>query len=314
MKVHIIYHREDLDGKSSASIIQYFLPEGTEIEFIGYNYEEDYAFLDAIPDASIVYQVDCSFPNEIIEKLMKRVDFRWIDHHQSAVDRIKGTEIEKCKGIRVIGKAACELTWEWCAKNLSEDNKPLPAIIKYLGRKDVWDQSYFPKAMYLDVSLTSLDLDPSEENRSKWKLLLEASEEELNNNVERGKKIWKYLTRTWSNELPKMAIKLLFGSQQKYYKVVCSNHDKGSCFFDDYEEEHDFKMAFWVESDCMIHYSLYCDKDGLDMVKACEIMGEEGKHGSFGGHAQAASFMSDKLPWDLPNVALADDEEPKPEE
>ena len=309
---YVIYHREDLDGKGSASILQYFLKE--DLEFIGYNYEEDYAFLDKIPDGATVFQVDCSFPNEIIEKLMKRCEFIWIDHHQSAVDCIKGTEIENCKGLRVIGKAACELTWEWCVENfdLPEGaSKELPPVIKYLGRKDVWDQSYFPKAKYIDISLTSLDLDPCEENKPKWKLLLEASDEDLNNNVERGKKIWKYLTSTWGNEIPKMVFRLIFGDDKVQYKVVAANHDKGSDFYEEIpKDSYDFKMTFWIEKDMLIHYSLYTEREDISMVKACEYLSEQGAHGSHGGHDKAASFMSDKLPWELPNIKIDEETEP----
>ena len=71
-------------------------------------------------------------------KLNELANLTWIDHHKSAIDNYNDYLAdggEEFNGLLQIGKAGCELAWEYWY-----DPKDIPLFVKLLGRYDVWDK------------------------------------------------------------------------------------------------------------------------------------------------------------------------------
>lgn len=108
-----IYHIADHDGKGSAAIVKY---AHKECELLGYNYDQEIPYEEIDKHDKIVI-CDISFPMEYMFKLHAEKDVTWIDHHASAIAQYDAY-LEKAgglgiKGLREIGKAAIELTWNY---------------------------------------------------------------------------------------------------------------------------------------------------------------------------------------------------------
>jgi oligoribonuclease NrnB/cAMP/cGMP phosphodiesterase (DHH superfamily) len=125
------YHSSDLDGICSAAIVKYRYPE---CELIAIDYDYNHHIFDSVSVGETVFMVDFSALSEHMRYLKYHTDFIWIDHHKTAIE--KCSKLEPIAGIREIGKAACELTWEYLFPN-----KTMPEAVRLLGRYDVWDHS-----------------------------------------------------------------------------------------------------------------------------------------------------------------------------
>jgi oligoribonuclease NrnB/cAMP/cGMP phosphodiesterase (DHH superfamily) len=125
MKTRIWYHESDLDGKCSAYIA--YNAVGREAILEGVQYGR------GMPEYEVgdnVILVDFSFPAHDMSRLDKAVHLEWIDHHKTM------PELPLIHGIREIGRAGCELTWEWF-----HPGEEMPRYVYLLGRYDVWDHA-----------------------------------------------------------------------------------------------------------------------------------------------------------------------------
>jgi hypothetical protein len=183
MKIAIIYHDADFDGKLSNEVCRYHLsklkPEAG-IHSYGWDYGRHLpAFRDGVLswfDYDAIYIVDLS-----VDDLMGLPELRdkivWIDHHKSAIE--KWDEVKdpnECQyvrlpfaGIRIDGVAACRLCWQWFVRNQSgtEFVEPLtkqlfvdrkvkePELIRLAGEYDIWDHRD-PDAKALQFGLRAL--------------------------------------------------------------------------------------------------------------------------------------------------------------
>lgn len=146
MKDVIIYHKVDLDGVASAAIVvDYLKTKGREYELIGWTYG------DPIPELGSgilkVWILDVSF-GEDHEKIcgkwnMDCSEVIWIDHHKTAIPEHLMEE-QGMEGIRRIGTAACELTWEY----LYGPDDYCYELIQYLSAYDAWNKERFLERCY----------------------------------------------------------------------------------------------------------------------------------------------------------------------
>src|SRR5574343_711335 len=115
MTTHCFYHSADLDGHCSGAIVKHFVPEAIMHPI---NYGDEFPW-DKIEPDDTVYMVDfCLQPFEEMESLIVALGkrFIWIDHHATAIRQFvvrKPIHGSKCLARYEVGKAGCELTWEW---------------------------------------------------------------------------------------------------------------------------------------------------------------------------------------------------------
>ena len=78
--------------------------------------------------------------------------------------------------------------------------------------------------------------------------------------------------------------------------VVC-NLRGNSAMFEELEKRYDICIAYMFNGECY-QVSLYTTRDDIDVSKICEQYGG-------GGHARAAGFYTEAIPWTLGGRRLA---------
>lgn len=156
MAVICFYHNSDLDGKCAGAIVRKHHPRCV---LAGSNYgypfpwpstpwegrspkvrDEEPKLWHVMP-SDTVYIVDFSWP---MDEMLRVRDYLqdgggrliWIDHHKTAIDDYEGAiagGADQIHGLRRIGDAGCELTWEYL------ETEEAPRAVYLLGRYDVWD-------------------------------------------------------------------------------------------------------------------------------------------------------------------------------
>ena len=136
-KALIVFHRVDYDGVFSYCIARSALEKNSEVMTLGYTYGDPIPDLSSL-DYDEIYLVDISFPWEMMKSLSEDGRrFVWIDHHGTAVRDSEAHGYANVEGLRVLGTAAVELTWEYF---YPDEGKPLMAEI--LGAYDVWNKNH----------------------------------------------------------------------------------------------------------------------------------------------------------------------------
>ena len=150
-KVRCFYHMSDLDGMASAAIVKCFHPEA---ELYPFDYGMEFPW-GKVDNDTLCFLVDISLPKEDMLKLQEVTNLVWIDHHTST---IKSMENSSIAGSRIVGEAACSLTWKY----LSFDK--VPRGVELLSKYDVFDLS--PDVLEYQYGMRALDLDPN--NTEDW--------------------------------------------------------------------------------------------------------------------------------------------------
>ncbi len=261
------YHSSDLDGICSAAIVKHRHPE-CECIPINYGYKDD--VFDSIVENEIVYMVDFSATREDMKKIIdKTIYFTWIDHHKTAIEKCDGLEIS---GFREIGKAGCELTWEY----LFPDSV-IPNAVYYLGRYDVWDHSN-KKTLPFQYGMRSENLIPESH---MWGNLFD--NQGFLSILNKGYVIYDYQISQ-----NKLFARSSFESEFNGLRVICINRSyTNSQVFDSVydSEKHDAMLTFSFNGEKWT-YSIYSTKKEIDVSEIAKSYGG-------GGHAGAAGFMCD---------------------
>lgn len=215
-KAVVVYHRVDTDGVLSFEIARRKLSEsGYQVTPLGYNYGDEDIRIPEYTDLCVL--VDISFKEDMMLALkdIYGQNFVWIDHHLTAIEASQNSGYSEVPGLRRIGTAACELTWEYFYPDLV-----CPEIVQYCGAYDVWNKSRFPWDDVLDVQYGF---------RNRYGTLIDKISSDFdsminpgNNTVEslkeEGSIILRYLNRKWSSDVKNYAFEVLVGGK---YKGIC---------------------------------------------------------------------------------------------
>lgn len=277
-KVKCFYHSADLDGHCSGALV---LSKYPDAEMIGINYGDEFPW-DDIHEGDEVFMVDFSLEDpKDMEKLAKKCDLIWIDHHETAIDKNKDLDVD---GLQEVGKAGCELTAEYLGLPVSEG-------IKLLGRYDVWDdkdKDYWEEEILpFHYGMGRFDTRP-EESMELWQELFEDKADFISKTIESGKLILEYET------VQNAAYVRAYGFDADFqgYKAIVSNRGMtGSGLFDSLwdPEKYDLMVTF-CKSEKGWKVSLYTTKDDVDC-------GELAKKNGGGGHKQAAGYTTEECPF-----------------
>lgn len=260
------YHITDLDGHSSGAIVKQKFPE---CQMIGVSYDSVLDF-STIKKGETIYIVDFSFDRETTEKLIQIADVIWIDHHKSAIAKLKGLDI---KGTREIGKAGCELTWDFI--NPLEN---IPSCIYLLGRYDVWDHQ---DNDVLPFQYGMRNLEHTLPDAEIWKDLLSGDSKEFSSILEKGRLLFEYEM----GQNTKYAKAFSYEAKLNGSTVIAVNKGMANSKLLDtvYDpEKHDFMVIYSHRGD-KFKYSLYSTKDEVDVSEIAVKFGG-------GGHKGAAGF------------------------
>lgn len=280
------YHGGDLDGKCAGAIVKHKFPECVLFPI---DHGEKFPW-ETIDKRDIVYMVDfCLQPFEDMIRLHTSCEeLIWIDHHKSSMEIEEKVLAQHVKdlptisGIREIGKAACELTWEYLFPN-----KPMSLIVSLLGRYDVWDLRD-ARTLPLQFGVNSQNTNPG-----SW-LWTHAFEENVdtafftNELAAKGGIILAFVQKKNKEFCEKFSFELEFAGLRC---IAINKQPASSKIFDAVwdPKKHDIMLAFgWKRNKWVV--SLYTDKPEIDVSKLAVARGG-------GGHKQAAGFVCDEVPF-----------------
>ena len=146
----VVFHRVDLDGIMSMAIAVEAYAFAAGVIRRGGTYEQckdtvtmvPYTYGDPVPDLSgygRVVMVDVSLPWEDMITLRRETGRRniiWVDHHATAIDAAREHGYDDLPGIRRVGTAACELTFEQF-----HPGARVPRSVRLLSLYDTWTKN-----------------------------------------------------------------------------------------------------------------------------------------------------------------------------
>lgn len=277
-------HHNDMDGHCSGAIVyNYHKQKGEKVRCLSADHSFPFT-LDDIKKDEKVYIVDFSLSEEQFKELLdKTSDVIWIDHHQSAMEKFKGTDVEKLEGIRRNGEAGCELAWEYFYGK--GKNVKVPTIVRMLGRYDVWDFSLYgrEKSNALQEFCKTINTTPTSDIWDKWLKDDYSPKEEL----EVGSNYLKYRDATWKLFLDKWAFDVEFEGLKG---IACNIANVNSEFYKSIDKNKYDILILFVYNGVEWTFSIYSDKDKIDCSKIAT------KYGG-GGHKNASGFNHENLPF-----------------
>lgn len=281
------FHKADFDGHCSGAIVKMVYPE---CEMIGINYGEpvDYS---RISKEETVFMVDFSLQPayEMLKMIDHCAELIWIDHHETAIAASEKYNFTALRGKREVGRAACELTWEYLC-----GPAPTPISVKLLGRYDVWDHED-PNVLPFQYGMR-LHETHVKYNMPFWKDILDPSKELDTNSLVRtilkeGESIFKYETLQNKRICGSATYEIEFEGLKA---LVINRSHISSKFFDSKfdHDKYDLMIAWCRRPDCWT-VSMYTSKPGINVANIATKFGG-------GGHAQAAGFQPKSIDFLLP--------------
>lgn len=287
-----IFHIADHDGKGSAAIVKDLFPQA---ELFGLNHDMNIPY-DLIEQHDKIVICDIALPVEYMFQLNEKIDLTWIDHHVSVIkeydEMLAKGKYKPIKGLREVGRAAIVLTWEYF-----HAGEKLPEGVRLLGLNDIYDlrdRRVRPFELAMQINGINKPTDKI------WKQLFN-EEIDINDMVEHGKSIMKWVR----NRNYRLARSMVFESEYKGMKCVCSNMAQGqSEFFDSLDNlrSYDFMVNFFMSRRNLWNLTFYTYKNNVDVSLIASEFGG-------GGHAKAAGasslpelpdFLKNGKPWTKP--------------
>lgn len=268
-----LYHRSDLDGKCSGYIVRRRFPE---VELLGIEYGDDLDF-ERLRGRD-VYLVDFSLqPWGDMQRLADVASkVIWIDHHKSAIEEFEKSPI-KCEGVREVGKAACELCWEYLFPEY-----PSPRLVDLLGRYDVWDLDASPDVLPFQMGMRLNAWMPED---PAWdELVLNVGTRAI---IEHGEAILRYQSQQ-NDGLMRKAFEHKWRGVR--FLAVNAGGINSKAFDSRYDPaEHDAVMGFYFDGkQQQWTVSIYSPDQSRDLSGIAKEMGG-------GGHAAACGFQIENL-------------------
>ncbi len=268
------YHKSDLDGHCSGAIVKRAYPN---CECVGVDYNDTLESLGyAFEVGDKVFVVDFRFNEKDMEWLNFNTELHWIDHHKTSIDRAHETGFLSYGGqLLEIGRAGCELTWEY----LNESK--MPETVLLLGRYDVWDHA---DKRVLPFQYGMREHEDTLPESKIWQPLFNDDDGSMVEKItERGKLILAYQDKQNAIYAKGMSYE---GKIEGLRAIIMNKAYANSKAFDAvYDpEKHDIMVLFGIKKD-EYKYTLFADKDNIDVSAIAK------KYGG-GGHKGAAGFYS----------------------
>ncbi len=266
-----IYHIADLDGKGSAAIVKY---AHKDCELLGYNYDQEIPY-DEIDKHDKIVICDISFPMEYMFKLHSEKDVTWIDHHASAIAQYDAY-LEKAgglgiKGLREIGKAAIELTWNYFFPDVA-----VPEGVHLLALNDLFDLRD-KRVRPFEYAFQSLGVNRPYDR--SWKDLFEGKTD-IALMVEKGNAILSYIKHRDYRLVRNMAFE---GTYNGLRYIAANMPQAGTDFFESLDniKNYDFMVSFSLNKRNRWNLSFRSTTEAVDVSKIAAAFGG-------GGHKKAA--------------------------
>ena len=253
------YHKSDLDGHCSGAIIKRVYPECV---MIGVDYNDKLSHYSIDVDET-VYVVDFSFSVAEMAELDTKAHLFWIDHHKSAIEKMEDYPRKIC-GLREIGKAGCELTWE-----VMHPGETMPEVVRLLGRYDVWDHESDVSIMPFQYGMRQHGYTLPDSNI--WISYLDDSRTFVESTVTKGRLILDYQNNQNTMYAKGMAYEAeFFGLRAIVINKAYSNSQLFDSVYDG--DKHDIMVVFGVKPG-EFKYSIYSVKPEIDVSEIAKKFG-----------------------------------------
>ncbi len=181
-KVVCVYHKNCTDGTTAAAILLKKFPNCKLFPFEHKYKDEDFQnLLNEIDQKTTVYIVDFAFPQEDMEKILKKAKkVVVIDHHIGVYEPLKqlASRYQNLEYVFDNNRSGASLTWFYFF------GEPIPELVRLVEDKDIWTWKYGDKTKYVNAFLFMYTNQPE-----KVKEMLEEDVDEL---LEKGKIISEY--------------------------------------------------------------------------------------------------------------------------
>ena len=290
------FYHNDADGKCAGFWVHQRAYLEPDIEFIEISYEKPFPMNTILPNEQI-YIVDYSImPNEMRELLKITKDVTWIDHHKTAIERYKDFEYD-IRGIRYDGIAGCMLTYCYLTHMTNggrSEIKPFdiqmiedaPLFTKLIADWDVWKFDYGDKTRGFITAFNSYDFDPQSKEWDRFFCSDPVFDSEpVSDMINEGTIMFKYRDG-WAKEYLKR-----FGFEVNFEGLNCFAVNLGNC-----NSEY-FKSLPEGKYDAFMPFAYNGEKWTVSMYSKTHDVSDVCKKYGGGGHAQAAGFTCEELPF-----------------
>ena len=279
----VVIHHNDPDGRCAAAIVNNcYKNSGRELVFIEASYDSVIDFNKIKLNEEVVI-VDFSLQKpgdwEILLAITPFVT--WIDHHKSAINI--HPELSTLSGIRDISKSGCELTWEYCFKDL-----PMPKVVQHIGDYDTW-KFKLNHTEDIFMAIKTQDHNPESKIWDEWLIVNDDEQEMIDDLNDNGRIIKAALYHLYSEIAHDGAYGIILNG---YRCLACNAINTGSKVFTNIpniRKTFDFLIVY-KHSHKGFTVSVYTENPDLDASELCL------KYGG-GGHKGAAGFQCKELPW-----------------
>jgi uncharacterized protein len=287
-----IFYHNDLDGLASCAVVRKAKLGIKVSDCFEINYGQPFPWNKIIPGEKIFMVDFCLQPFSDMERLNDLAYLIWIDHHKTALEAYNEWTDKDYKnriiyGLREVGKAGCELTWEYCYGHAI----PVPRVIKLLGAYDIWnlyaDEVFeFQMGMRyenfgLDNHFWDLTLNHVSYNPDDW----------INSIIATGKMVIKWEDIRTKEYCKAYGIETFING----YRAIAVNVGRAnSQFFLSYYDPTDYDIFIYF---CRLPSNkwtvgLMANNDYVDV-------GEIAKGYGGGGHRGASGFQCVDLPFEI---------------
>lgn len=269
---YIIYHKDCMDGVSSASIAENALSPESLVTLIPLQYsKEDELFQADLTKQDICYFVDFSLKRDKMIQLADLVDrVIVIDHHKTAqaelVDLPDNVEVNFD-----MNESGATLTWQYF------HTTPTPLIFEYIKDRDLWLWK-LPNSKEFNEALTFL-VTPNDIISFK-QVSLKSEFSEL---VELGKILIEKQSRQVQSKLDKVTDLSLGGIDLKVINVTENISELGNAICTEYSKP---ALMYFITQDMKVICSLRSTNDLPDVSTIAVTFGG-------GGHRNACGFTVD---------------------
>jgi oligoribonuclease NrnB/cAMP/cGMP phosphodiesterase (DHH superfamily) len=276
-------HHNDLDGHCAAALLRQIDPN---VKFYEMNYSDKTPW-HLIQPGDTVFVVDYVLPPDDMFKLRDTCaqndnpneGLVWIDHHKTAIAWADQAKFA-CKGLREIGRAGCELTWAYLFPGCE-----MPDYVRWLGRYDVWDHAD-PDVLPFQYGMRVQAHAPGD---GIWDVLANDDSMESEIICVDGRAILQYVKITNAEMLMRSG----FVMQWEGLTWLCINGQHyGSAVFESKADPTRFDAAMAYHWNGQ---SWYCSLSSIN--PNIDVSDIAVKYGG-GGHAGAAGFRPDSLPFE----------------
>ena len=293
------FYHNDADGKCAGFWVHHRAYLEPDIEFIEISYEKPFPMNTILPNEQI-YIVDYSImPNEMRELLKITKDVTWIDHHKTAIERYKDFEYD-IRGIRYDGIAGCMLTYCYLTHMTNGGRgeiKPFdiqmtedaPLFTKLIADWDVWKFDYGDKTRSFITAFNSYDFNPESKEWNRFFKRILSKSDPVIDMIDEGTIMFKYRDGWAKGFLDR------FGFEVNFEGLNCFAVNLGNC-----NSEY-FKSLPEGKYDAFMPFAYNGEKWTVSMYSKTYDVSDICKKYGGGGHAQAAGFTCEELPFKKEN-------------